>query len=241
MKTLLTADWTGLGPECHTTGAGGQSRRQGNGVNDGDGSSGAPPAAEGVERAIDGMTQKYLNFLDLGSGFAVAPSLGPTVVTGLRLFTANDAAERDPGSYLLEGSTSGFGGTWTLISSGALALPEGRNPGGNIPIDPATHYNQTVLFANSAWYTAYRITFPTLKDATAANSMQIAEVQLLGTVIPEPSPLALLGLAGLAWLAPRRRAEHLGSIFIFDNCSLDSRTRQAGAAHEPPYTPKCVM
>ncbi len=93
-----------------------------------------------------------------------------------------------------------------MISSGSLALPEGRNAGGNIPVDPATHHNQTVLFANSAWYTSYRITFPTLKDAAAANSMQIAEVQLLGTVIPEPGTLALLGLAGLAWLAPRRRA-----------------------------------
>ena len=186
-----------------------------NGVNDGDANSGPPPAAEGVEHAIDGVTQKYLNFLDLGSGFAVTPSLGPTVVTGLRLFTANDAVERDPASYLLEGSTSGFGGAWTLISTGALALPDGRNAGGSIAIDPAVHFNQTVLFANSAWYTSYRITFPTLKDAAAANSMQIAELQLLGTVIPEPSTLALLGLAGLAWLAPRRRAEHLGSHLHF--------------------------
>ena len=37
-----------------------------NGVNDGDANSGPPPAAEGVEHAIDGVTQKYLNFLDLG-------------------------------------------------------------------------------------------------------------------------------------------------------------------------------
>ncbi len=178
-----------------------------NGVNDGDGSSGAPPAAEGVERAIDGTTQKYLNFLDLGSGFAVTPSLGPTVVTGLRFFTANDAVARDPASYMLEGSNGGFDGAFTLISQEVLALPEGRNPGSTAtPVDAATQFNQMVAFANSASYTTYRITFPTLKDAATANSMQIAEVQLLGVAIPEPSTLALLGLAGLAWLAQRRRA-----------------------------------
>jgi hypothetical protein len=33
-----------------------------NGVNDGDGNAGPPPANEGVEHAIDGFTQKYLNF-----------------------------------------------------------------------------------------------------------------------------------------------------------------------------------
>ena len=31
-------------------------------------------------------------------------------------------------------------------------------------------------------YRSYRVTFPTLKDAAAANSMQIGEVELLGQV-----------------------------------------------------------
>jgi len=155
-----------------------------NGVNDGDGNSGPPPAQEGVERAIDGITQKYLNFLDLGSGFIVTPSAGPTLVNGLRFYTANDAQDRDPASYVLEGSISGPGGPWTPISSGSLDLPLGRNPGGTspgIPVNPAVHSNQVVNFFNAARYTSYRVTFPTLRNAAAANSMQIGEVELLSS------------------------------------------------------------
>ena len=56
-------------------------------------------------------------------------------------------------------------------------------------------------------YLSYRLTFPTLKDAGAANSMQIGEVELLGAVaesVPEPGTLALLAL-GIASAAYRRR------------------------------------
>ncbi|MGH8245939.1 MAG: hypothetical protein ACREUU_05850, partial [Gammaproteobacteria bacterium] len=154
-----------------------------NGVNDGDGNAGPPPANEGVEHAIDRLTQKYLNFLDLGSGFATAPSVGGTIAQGIRFYTANDAEARDPASYTLEGSVSGLGGPWTMIASGPLALPSGRNPGGANPINPATQFNQLVEFSNCALYSSYRVTFPTLKNAAAANSMQIGEVELLGIII----------------------------------------------------------
>src|SRR5262245_14434830 len=153
-----------------------------NGTNDGDANAGAPPAAEGVEHVIDNVGQKYLNFLDLGSGFAVQPRVGATVVTGLRLYTANDSEARDPASYLLQGSTVGTNGPWTTISSNALALPSGRNPGGVVPL--SSNY-QTLFFANPTAYAAYRLTFPTLKDAASANSMQIGEVELLGSVLPK--------------------------------------------------------
>src|SRR4029453_11305425 len=89
----------------------------------------------------------------------------------------------DPASYLLEGSVSGLGGPWTTIASGALTLPFGRNAGG-VPINPLTQVNQLIEFPNNVPYTSYRVTFPTLKDAAAANSMQIAEVELLGASFP---------------------------------------------------------
>ncbi len=88
-----------------------------NGVDDGDGAAGAPPAAEGVINALDNTTSKYLNFLDLGSGFTVTPAVGPKVVTALRFYTANDAVERDPASYLFEGSNDGT--NFTTIASGS--------------------------------------------------------------------------------------------------------------------------
>jgi hypothetical protein len=183
-----------------------------NGANDGDGSAGAPPAAETVDHAIDNFGQKYLNFLDLGSGFIVTPTLGAaqggTIVTGLRFYTANDAVERDPASYLLEGADSS-GGPWTVISGATLDLPNGRNPGGSIPIGSLLNF-QEVLFANANAYLSYRVTFPTLKNAGDANSMQIGEVELLGEVLqaPEPSTVGLVGVAliGLIFAARRRRS-----------------------------------
>ena len=176
------------------------------GANDGDGSSGPPPGNEDVENAINNTGQKYLNFLDLGSGFAVTPDFGASIVTGIRLYTANDSEPRDPASYLLEGSNSGVGGPYTTISSGALALPSGRNPGGNtVTIPDLTANFQELNFANTTSYTTYRLTFPTLKDAANANSMQIGEVELLGVAAPPPPPappeaIPALGGMGLVLL-----------------------------------------
>ncbi len=155
-----------------------------NGQDDGDGTINTgglnPPAAEGVEHVIDNLGQKYLNFLDLNSGFVVTPSVGRTLVTGLRLWTANDSEPRDPASYKLEGSVNGPNGPFTLISQGALALPSGRNTGGNVPLTGSNY--QEVYFPNTAAYTSYRLIFPTTKQVkpTDSNSMQIAEVEFFG-------------------------------------------------------------
>ena len=60
-----------------------------------------------------------------------------------------------------------------------------------------------MTFDNDLPYDHYRLVFPTLKNAAAANSMQIAEVELL--VVPEPSSLALLGLGMLTLVGLRRK------------------------------------
>jgi hypothetical protein len=152
-----------------------------------------------------------LNFLDLNSGFSVTPSFNSIPVTGIRFYTANDAEPRDPASYQLYGTDVGRDAPlsdWTVIASGNLALPSGRNPGGAaVSIPPEGNlaaFHQEVSFSNDIAYEHYRVVFPTLKDAVAANSMQIAEVELLG--VPEPSSALLAGLAaGLLALARRRR------------------------------------
>ena len=159
-----------------------------NGQDDNDGAAGAPPGAETEINTFNNQTQKYLNFLDLNSGAAVAvdaagPGNGALAVNAIRLYTANDATERDPMSYLLEGSNDGT--NWTAISNGPLNLPLGRNAGGAIAIDPNTHFHQNVVFSNSTVYTNYRITFPTLRNAAAANSMQIGEIELLNVPVTQ--------------------------------------------------------
>jgi hypothetical protein len=87
-------------------------------------------------------------------------------------------------------------------------LPAGRTAGGATPIDPAspTQFSETLFFTNTAAYTSYRLTFPTVKNS-AANSMQIAEVELLGVAVPEPSTilLAVSGLISVIYAARRAR------------------------------------
>src|SRR5204863_531179 len=70
-------------------------------------SSNNSPGSEGVANAIDNTANKYLNFDIVNTGFTVTPNAGPTLVSGLTLTSANDAADRDPTSYTLSGSLDG--------------------------------------------------------------------------------------------------------------------------------------
>jgi hypothetical protein len=103
------------------------------------------------------------------ANYTLGVGTGPnvTVVTGLRFTTANDAIERDPMTFTLEGSMDPAG-PWTLIASGNTGLDTARF---------ATAPD--VLFANSTAWRSYRLLFPTVRNAAGANSMQIAEVAFL--------------------------------------------------------------
>ena len=125
------------------------------------------PGSEGVANVIDNQPTKYLNFDTLDTGFTVTPGVGITWVTGLTLQSANDAPPRDPATYLLEGSNDG-GVTFSEISSG------------DVPPFAERFQTNTILFDNGTPYVTYRLTFPTVADEAGANSMQIAEVELLG-------------------------------------------------------------
>lgn len=148
---------------------------------------GTSPANEPVANAINDDTSKYLNFgadNDTATpfvgpvGLEVTLTGGPAIVTGLRVYTANDATERDPIDFKLEGSNDGT--TFSSVATGALALPLARNDP-SLPLDPLTLANQEVRFANSAGYTTYRLTFTNVRDNAGANSVQIGEVEFLGT------------------------------------------------------------
>lgn len=170
---------------------------------------GSSPAAETVDRAIDNLVQKYLNFDAFDTappyvgpqGFVVVPSVGPTIVRGVRIYTANDAEARDPADIVIEGSNDG-GVTWSLISSNALTLPSGRNTVTTETIDPLRHFHQEVHFANNTAYASYRVQFFNVKNNSAANSVQIAEIELLGVVpgIEPPTLLVSVGSGGLITL-----------------------------------------
>jgi hypothetical protein len=151
------------------------------GVTTGGGDNGWP-GAETPDLAIDDDTgTKYLHFKGNmePTGFQIEPALGASVVTGLTFTTANDAIERDPISYELSGSNDSIDGPYTLIASGDIVdfAQETALPRFTMNATPIT-------FANTLAYKYYQVMFPTVRDAGSANSMQIAEVELLGVPAP---------------------------------------------------------
>lgn len=141
------------------------------------GSFSAYPEQESPAQAGDGIVEtKYLNFGKTNTGFIVEPFVGSTTIQSMLLTTANDFPERDPASWKIFGTndpiTSVDNGTgdaenWSLIAEGDVMLPEARDTA-----------HTPISFSNSTAYSAYRVLFPTVKDAPNANSMQIAEVGL---------------------------------------------------------------
>jgi len=163
-----------------------------------------PSPNETPQKVLDqNSATKYLNFGREGAGVIITNSSGAVTVGSMQLTTAGDAPNRDPASYELWGTngaiqsvdnSDGLGGeSWTLISSGAISLPAAR-------LDSTTY----VPISAGAAYSSYKLIFPTLKNAPATNSMQIADVQFYTEVIPEPSTFALVAM-GLAFVGVARR------------------------------------
>jgi hypothetical protein len=151
----------------------------------GDANKNYSPCGELPPLVIDNDAKtKYLNFAgnfgpnEVSSGFVVTPSLGATIVTGMTFTTANDAPERDPIGFELYGSNESADGPFELIASGFImdfAMPTAW-PRFTMNAEPIT-------FENTVAYSHYQVLFTALRDAATANSMQIAEVELIG--LPE--------------------------------------------------------
>jgi hypothetical protein len=125
------------------------------------------PGSEGVANAIDNAPTKYLNFDRVNTGFTVTPSVGATLVSGITLTSANDAPDRDPATYTLEGSLDGV--QFFPVASGS------------VPAFPTRFFKNYIFFPNSRAYRAYRLIFPVTTGPSTC-CMQISEVELLGVV-----------------------------------------------------------
>jgi hypothetical protein len=148
------------------------------------------PAAETPDLAIDdNIETKYLHFKgDFdpdpgtgGAGFQVTPSAGPTIVTGLTLTTANDVPGRDPIAFELSGSNDSIDGPYELIASGDIVdfAQEAEWPRFTMNATP-------ISFENDVAYAHYQLIFTAIRGPVggSVNSMQIAEVELLGLPVP---------------------------------------------------------
>jgi len=138
------------------------------------------PGAETPDLATDDDTStKYLHFQGEvePTGFQIEPASGPSIVTGLTFTTANDAIERDPISFELSGSNDSIDGPYELIASGDIVdfAQETALPRFTMNATP-------IMFDNDVAYKYYQVMFPAVRDPGSANSMQIAEVELLGVL-----------------------------------------------------------
>jgi hypothetical protein len=116
-------------------------------------------------------------------GLMIEPSLGVTIVQGVRIYTGQGDPVDDPADFALEGSANGTNGPFTFIASSQLSLPTDRNQALN-SVDPLNSAVQEVLFNNSQSYTGYRITFQHVRDDGTANSLHVGDIELLGHVVP---------------------------------------------------------
>lgn len=154
------------------------------------------PGAEGISQAIDRVAQKWLSFGILNNqlpfigpvGFTVTPVSGASIVTSMRFFTANDDDNRDPMDYSLEGSNDGS--TWTPITggklTGTLSLPTGRNSTGAATLNALNQNVIQVDFANAVGYNSYRVLVTNNVQSRLTGIMQIGEIELLGSLVPNP-------------------------------------------------------
>ena len=140
------------------------------------------PAAEYPDLAIDDDTStKYLHRKggSMATGFQVEPMVGATIVTGLTFTTANDDYGRDPTSFELYGSNDSIDGPYELIAAGEIV------DFSQADLWPRFTKTETPIeFENTVAYTYYQVLFPTVDRSNNDGLMQIAEVELLGEVVP---------------------------------------------------------
>ncbi|HEX42421.1 MAG TPA: hypothetical protein ENN81_10245, partial [Phycisphaerales bacterium] len=175
--------------------------------NDGDWPGGEVPAM-----AIDdNVNTKFLHFKGATqpTGIRVTPSAAGSIVDALTFTTANDAVERDPVAFEFYGSNVSIDGPYTLIASGPIVDFAGATAW------PRFTKNTTpITFSNKTPYNHYQVLITAVRNPTGANSMQVAEIELLGQVLkahqPNPANNAIWTAmsASLTWLPGANAAQH---------------------------------
>jgi hypothetical protein len=204
------------------------------------------PSQERPALAIDDHANtKYLHFKgdrvpDAGpTGFRVTPAVGPTVVSGMTFTTANDCPARDPVEFELHGSNESIDGPYTLIFRGDIVdfeqpWPWPRN----------TKTATAIMFSNNTAYRHYQVLFPAIRNPadSCANSMQIAEVELLTitykATAPQPADgVILTSPMPLQWVAGETAALH----DVYFGRTPELTEADLIAALQPTFPAMCQM
>ena len=135
------------------------------------------PGSESPLKALDNDIEtnyRHKKGEDQPTGFVVNPSK-KKVVNRLTFTTADDAPERDPVAFEFYGSDGDtYTGPWTLIASGTIDDFNQETPW------PRMAKNETpVVFDNDVAYKNYKLLITEVRDADEADSMQLAEVELI--------------------------------------------------------------
>jgi hypothetical protein len=163
------------------------------------------PPSDLINGVIGGGGEKYLNFAELNTGVIFTPAAGSSWINTITLYVANDAVGRDPSSFLLYGTNVPISGPgpfpisdFTILGGDGLNLPPDRDTAAD-----SSGFSETIFIGSPNAYSSYMLIFPTVKDEPTVNSMQISELQIDATLVPEPGTAALAALA--LGLAARRR------------------------------------
>jgi hypothetical protein len=165
-------------------------------------------SGEGAAQAFDNNTAtKWLDFKMKTSGYSWIQyqyASGKTaIVTEYTLTSANDSPERDPTDWTLQGSNNG-GASWDTLDT-------------RTGVQFVTRFlKQSFSFANSTAYNIYRLYISKVWNGSTANSVQLAEIELLGyfdtTKAHNPSPSDEAENVSpdttLSWLAGNDAASH---------------------------------
>jgi len=162
---------------------------------------------EGMAKAFDNNTAtKWLDFSPTYSWIQYRYAADKrSVVTEYTLTSANDAQERDPNNWNILGSNNG-GASWVTLDTRAGELFTSR------------FQKRSFQFTNSTGYNIYRLQITGVRNGTTANSVQLAEIELIGTT-PQPPAKAtspnpvnsatdVSTTATLSWTAGSGAASH---------------------------------
>jgi hypothetical protein len=151
-------------------------------------SSANSPGNGTVTKANDGATtSSYVNTDEAGSGL-IANLAASKIVRSIDITTSADSPESDPASISVYGWNSSDDVTAGAVSNVAASSVWGSANWVIVEENVATYLpnlretKQTVSFSeNNTAYSAYKIVFSSVRDASSASSVKVSEIALEGT------------------------------------------------------------